>query len=253
MSWHRHFLNVRGLSSAIGLELTIQRQTVLKGFIEKNTGRKAFLEHEVKGLFKDMGFSVPNGVFIPKDTHLSAFSLQLSALSYPVVAKVSSSKITSKSDVKGIRLGIKNEDELKNAVSELMRIEHAEGVLIEEMAPQGLEVIIGGVIDNQFGPIVMFGLGGVFVELFKDVSFGLAPLKKEDALWLIKQIKGYRLLEGYRGNPPVDFDALINIIVSVSEMMATNLIKEIDLNPVALYSPSYKESAIILDAKMEII
>jgi acyl-CoA synthetase (NDP forming) len=226
---------------------------MLKEFIEKNRDRKAFLEHEVKGLFETMGFSVPNGMFIPKDTHLSAFSLQLSALSYPLVAKVSSSKVISKSDVKGIRLGIKNEDELKNAVSDLMQIEHAEGVLVEEMAPQGLEVIVGGVIDEQFGPIVMFGLGGVFVELFKDISFGLAPLKKEDALWLIRQIKGYRLLEGYRKNPPVDFDALINIIVSVSEMMATNLIKEIDLNPVALYSPSYKERAMILDAKMEVI
>jgi acetyl-CoA synthetase (ADP-forming) len=222
---------------------------MLKEFIEKNRDRKTFLEHEVKGLFKTMGFSVPDGIFIPKDTQLSAFSIQLSALSYPLVAKVSSSKIISKSDVKGIRLDIKNEDELKNAVSELMRIEHAEGVLIEEMAPHGLEVIIGGVIDGQFGPIVMFGLGGVFVELFKDVSFGLAPLKKDDALWLIRQIKGYRLLEGYRGNPPVDFDALINIIVSVSEMMATDLIKEIDLNPVALYP----QGAMILDAKMEII
>ena len=222
---------------------------MLKEFIEKNTGRKAFLEHEVKWLLKSMGFSVPNGIFLPKGTTLSAFSLQLSALSYPLVAKVSSSRITSKSDVKGIRLGIKNEDELKNAVSELMQIEHAEGVLIEEMAPQGLEVIVGGVIDEQFGPIVMFGLGGVFVELFKDVSFGLAPLKNDDAIWLIRQIKGYRLLEGYRGNPPVDFDALINIIVSVSEMMATNLVKEIDLNPIALYS----KGAMILDAKMSII
>ncbi len=222
---------------------------MLKEFIEKNRGRKVFLEHEVKGLFKTMGFSVPDGIFIPKDTHLSAFSLQLSALSYPLAAKVSSTKITSKSDVKGIRRGIKNEDELNNAVSELMQIEHAEGVLVEEMAPLGLEVIIGGIIDGQFGPIVMFGLGGVFVELFKDVAFGLAPLSKDDALWLIRQIKGYRLLEGYRGNPPVDFDVLINIIVSVSEMIATNLIKEIDLNPVALYP----KGAMILDIKMLMI
>jgi acetyl-CoA synthetase (ADP-forming) len=222
---------------------------MLKEFIEKNRDRKTFLEHEVKGLFKTMGFSVPDGIFIPEDTQLSAVSLQLSALSYPLVAKVSSSKIASKSDVKGIRLGIKNEDELNNAVSELMQIEHAEGVLIEEMAPQGLEVIVGGVIDGQFGPIVMFGLGGVFVELFKDVAFGLAPLKKDDAIWLVKQIKGYRLLEGYRGNPPVDVDALANIIIAVSEIMATNLVKEIDLNPVALYP----KGAMILDAKMSII
>lgn len=240
------YLNVLKVKTGMILDIT-------RNFIEKNRDRKAFLEHEVKGLFKAMGFSVPDGIFIRKGTNLSAFSLQLLALSYPLVAKVSSLKIASKSDVKGIRLGIKNEDELKNAVSELMQIEHAEGVLVEEMALQGLEAIVGGVIDRQFGPIVMFGLGGVFVELFKDVAFGLAPLKRDDALWLIRQIKGYRLLEGYRGNPPVDFDALINIIISVSEMMATNLIKEIDLNPVAIYPLSYKERAIILDAKMEVI
>lgn len=222
---------------------------ITRNFIEKNRDRKTFLEHEVKWLFKTMGFSVPDGIFIPKETQLSAFNLRLSALSYPLIAKVSSSKIASKSDVRGIRPGIKNEEELNDAVLQLMQIEHAEGVLIEEMAVQGLEVIVGGVMDGQFGPIVMFGLGGAFVELFRDVSFGLAPLKKDDALWLIRQIKGCRLLDGYRGNPPVDFDALINIIVSVSEMMATDLIKEIDLNPIALYP----QRAIILDAKMEII
>lgn len=222
---------------------------ITKGFIERGEGRSAFVEHEVKGLLKDMGLPVPKGMLIAKDPLFSAISLQPLSLSYPLAAKVSSTKITSKSDVKGIRLGIKNEDELNNAVSELMEIEYAEGVLIEEMASQGLEVIVGGVIDGQFGPIVMFGLGGVFVELFKDVAFGLAPLKKDDASRLIKQIKGYRLLEGYRGKPPLDVDALINIIVIVSEMMATNLIKEIDLNPIALYS----KGSVILDAKMEII
>ncbi|GAB4413803.1 MAG: acetate--CoA ligase family protein [Thermodesulfovibrionales bacterium] len=216
---------------------------ILKDFIEKNRGRKAFLEHEVKGLLREIGFSVPNGVFIAKGIPPST---QLSALSYPLVAKVSSSRIISKSDVRGIRLGIRDEVELKRVIEDLMEIEHAEGVLVEEMAPDGLEVIVGGVIDEQFGPIVMFGLGGVSVELFKDVAFGLAPLKEDDALWLIKQIKGYRLLRGYRGRQPVDLDKLTDIIVSVSEIMATGLIKEIDLNPIALYP----ENAMLLDAKM---
>lgn len=222
---------------------------MLKEFIERNRDKKVFLEHEIKALFKEMGFLVPNGIFIPNGAYVSDFSLQVSALSYPLIAKVSSSKITSKSEVKGIRSNIKNYDELNIAVLELMQIEHSEGVLVEELAQQGIEVIVGGVIDEQFGHVVMFGLGGVFVELFKDIAFGLVPLKREDALWLIKQIKGYRLLEGYRGNPPVDIDALINIIISVSEIMATNLIKEIDLNPVTLYP----EGSMILDAKMEII
>jgi acyl-CoA synthetase (NDP forming) len=110
-------------------------------------------------------------------------------------------------------------------------------------------VIIGGTVDNQFGPVVMFGLGGIFVELFRDIAFGLAPLTTEDAQWLIRQIKGYRLLEGYRGKPSVDKDHLVRMLISVSEAMASGLVSEIDLNPVALYP----DGAIILDAKMQAV
>lgn len=166
-----------------------------------------------------------------------------------MVAKVSSQKITSKSDVRGVRLGIKNYDELTKAVSELLEIEHAEGVLVEETAREGIEVIIGGVTDKQFGPVIMFGLGGVFVEVFKDIAFALAPLKEKDALWLIQQVKGYRLLEGFRGKPAVDKDALIKTILTVSEIMTSGGIEEIDLNPVALYP----HGAMVLDAKMKVI
>jgi len=221
---------------------------MIRAFFEKNKGKRTFPEHEVKGLLKNIGLSVPRGVFIPKETPLSALGSQLSALSYPMAAKVSSSKITSKTDAKGIRLGIKNEDELKNAVNELSGIENAEGVLVEEMAPEGLEVIVGGIIDKQFGPVVMFGLGGVFVELYKDVAFALAPMKENDALWLIQQIKGYKLIEGYRGKPAVDKDALMKVILAVSEIMAAGNVEEIDLNPIALYP----QGAIILDAKMSV-
>jgi acetyl-CoA synthetase (ADP-forming) len=94
----------------------------------------------------------------------------------------------------------------------------------------------------------MFGLGGVFVELFRDVAFGLAPLARQDAEWLIHQVRAYRLLEGYRGSPPADTEALINTLITVSDLMVTGFIQEIDLNPVALY----RKGAIILDAKMAI-
>ncbi|MEW6109936.1 MAG: acetate--CoA ligase family protein [Nitrospirota bacterium] len=218
---------------------------MIKEFIEKNKGRTAYLEHEVKGLLKEAGLPVPLGRFIKSKEEISS----LPDIKYPLVAKVSSTKITSKSDVQGVRTGLKNWDELYNAVSELLGITHAEGVLVEEMAPDGLEVIVGGVTDRQFGPVVMFGIGGIFVELFKDVAFGLAPISVEDAFRLIKQIRGYPLLEGYRGKPAADINALLKIIVVVSELMGSGLIKELDLNPVALYP----EGAIILDAKMTII
>lgn len=218
----------------------------IKDFIEKNKGKLVFLEHEVKGLLKEMGFSVPKGLFVNEEM-IDRIS-EIADISYPLVAKVCSSRIVSKSEVNGIRMALRNEDELRKAVSELLQIADAEGVLIEEMAPPGLEVIIGGAIDEQFGPIVMFGLGGIFVELFKDVAFALAPMKTEDARWLIKQVKGYRLLEGYRGKPPADMHTLLKMIVTVSEIIAAGMIKEIDLNPVSLY----REGAMVLDAKMSV-
>lgn len=208
--------------------------------------KRVFLEHEAKLLFKERGFSVPKGIFIPKEKSLSHYELNLS---YPLVAKVSSSKIRSKTDTKGIVLNIRSNEELERAFHNLIEIKDAEGVLIEEMAPPGIEVIVGGVIDEQFGPIVMFGLGGIFVELFKDVSFALAPLNRDDSLWLIRQIKGYTILKGYRGQPPVNIDKLLDIIIFVSELIGTESVKEINLNPVALYP----EDAVILDAKIETI
>jgi acyl-CoA synthetase (NDP forming) len=222
-------------------------ETLLKtagDFIEKNRGKTVFLEHEVKGLLKDIGLPVPSGIFFKRGQDISS----LPKLSYPVVAKVSSEKIPSKSDVRGIRININNEEELKRAYEELTQIEYAEGVLIEAMAPQGIEVIVGGIVDAQFGPLVMFGLGGIFVELFKDVTFGLAPITREDVSRMIRQVKGYRLLEGYRGRPPVDINALLHIITAVSELMAAAPIEEIDLNPIALYP----HGAMILDAKLSL-
>jgi acyl-CoA synthetase (NDP forming) len=213
-------------------------------FIEQNRGRKVFLEHEVKGILREMGLPVPEGIYLAggdaPETEVR--------LGYPLVAKVSSRKIVSKSDVHGVRPGIPDEKTLREVVKELMRIDGAEGVLVEEMAPQGVEVIVGGVTDAQFGPVMMFGLGGIFVELFKDVSFGLAPLLRDEALRLVKEVKGYSLLAGYRGRPRVDLEELARILIAVSRLMATGLVAEIDLNPIALYP----EGAVVLDAKMSL-
>ena len=219
--------------------------------IAKNAGRTTFLEHEVKGLLKETGLPVPRGVFVGRDlisAGAGAVVPLLRVLSYPLIAKVSSETVISKSDVGGVVPSISDEDGVVRALTGLSGVEGASGVLVEEMAPQGAEVIVGGIVDRQFGPVVMFGLGGIFVELFKDVSFGLAPLTEKGAMGLIREVKGYRLLSGYRGRPAADIDALLHIIVIVSELMATGLIEEIDLNPVTVYS----EGAMVLDAKMSI-
>ncbi|MBI4824127.1 MAG: acetate--CoA ligase family protein [Nitrospirae bacterium] len=210
----------------------------VREFLERHEG-SVLLEHELKGLLKDIGLPVPKGIFIGKNGHIPKLSL-----SYPLVAKVTSSSIISKTEVKGIRLDIKDKEGLNQAVRELLEIKDAEGVLVEEMAKEGLEVIVGGTLDEQFGPVVMFGLGGVFVETFRDISFALSPLNRQDAYELIRQTKGCKLLEGRRGIS-YDIDALIKIIIAVGKIISSGFIEEIDLNPIRIY----KEGAIILDAK----
>jgi succinyl-CoA synthetase beta subunit len=204
--------------------------------------RPGFLEHEAKALLAEMGLSVPRSLYLPAGRPLP----RRVALGYPLVAKAVSEKMASKTEAGGIGLGIADGAELEEAVSSLMAMKAARGVLIEEAAPGGTEVIVGGVYDPQFGPAVMFGMGGVLVELYKDVAFALAPLGLEDALWLTRQVRGNRLIDGYRGGRPLDREALIRVVVAVSRIMETGEVQEINLNPVALYH----KGAIVLDAKI---
>ncbi len=206
--------------------------------------RLAIPEHEAKGFLGEIGLPVPRGVFIPQDEAVTGIVPE--GLQFPVVAKVSSSKIVSKSEMKGVRMGITDGEGLRRVVAEISRIKDAEGVLVEEQAPAGVEVIVGGIRDAQFGPVVMFGLGGVFVELFRDVAFALAPLSRDKAQWLVAQVRGYRLLKGFRGRPPIDLEALLGVVVAVSRLIAAGPLEEVDLNPVALYP----EGCMVLDAKM---
>jgi acetate---CoA ligase (ADP-forming) subunit beta len=220
----------------------MDRKESLRHFLESYPGSRVVPEHAVKGFLREAGLPAPNGFYIPVGASLPDYS----RLSCPLVAKVFSSRIRSKSDVGGIRLGLGNSAAVAAAVGDLMGIENAEGVILEEQAQPGTEVIVGGIIDPQFGPVVMFGLGGVFVELYRDVAFAPAPMTRDDAFRLMERVKGFRLLTGYRGAPPRDREALADILVIVSELMATGFLEEIDLNPVALYP----RGAMILDAKM---
>ena len=205
-------------------------------------GRGSCLEHEIKGMLRELGLSVPRGRFLPRGQPLP----ETTGLDFPLVAKVAVPGLAGKSDVGGVRTDLRNHRDLARATGELSAIPGAVGVLVEEMVPAGVEVIVGGSRDPQFGPIVMFGLGGVLVELYRDVAFGLAPLTEEEALRLARQPKGARLLTGFRGRQPIDLPALTRVMVTVSELIATGLVEEIDLNPVML-SPA---GAMVLDAKL---
>ncbi len=205
------------------------------------------MEHEVKRLITGLGLSAPRGFFIPKaGVSKEAVFSKAGRIGFPVVVKAASPAIRSKTEIGGVRLGLLTRQGIFDAARELIKIKGVEGVLVERMVEGGTEAIVGGLMDPQFGPVVMFGLGGIFTEVFRDVSFALAPANRKEALKLVARIKGQSLLLGGRGRPPVDLDALAEAIIAVSRLVATGLIKEIDLNPVSLFP----RGAFVLDAKI---
>ena len=178
-------------------------------------------------------------------------------IGYPVVLKIVSPDIIHKSDAGGVIVNLKNPAEVTNAYKKIMenvKKYNAKakivGVLVQEMAPQSTEVIVGAIKDPQFGQTVMFGLGGIFVEILKDVNFRIAPLTTEDAKEMITELKAYPLLKGYRNTPPADIDALVSILCNTSRLVMDNPeIKELDLNPVMAYQKGAKtvDARIILE------
>lgn len=161
-------------------------------------------------------------------------------LKYPVVMKVASPDIIHKSDIGGVRVGLTSEIEVRQAYNDILenaegfdRSADVRGVLVQRYVPDAQEVIVGITQDSTFGPTVMFGLGGVWVEILEDISFRLAPVSKEDAEEMIQEIGGYPVLSGARGETRLDIDALVEIIVKTSQLpMEYDSISEIDLNPI---------------------
>jgi len=166
-----------------------------------------------------------------------------SEIGFPVVLKIVSPQILHKSDVGGVILDIESEAALKEAYPKLIAKVHEKrsktevlGVLIEKMMPPSTEVIVGGIRDSQFGPSIMFGMGGIFTEVYKDVAFRVAPLDKIDALNLIHELRGSRILEGIRGQPPADMNVLVDVLMDVSSLMLQHkAVSQLDLNPVLAY------------------
>jgi len=156
-------------------------------------------------------------------------------LGFPVVLKVHAQKIFHKSEIGGVKTNIKDKEELGKAWEEISKNvegKNIEGILVQEML-KGNEVAIGMKRDSQFGPVLMFGLGGIFIEIIKDVSFRIAPIDKKEAMEMIKETKGFKILEGARGRKKADLDKIAEIIVGLSNLsMKEENIKSIDFNPV---------------------
>ena len=175
-------------------------------------------------------------------------------LGFPVVLKVLSPDIIHKSDSGGVKVGLKSATQVGSAYIEIMNsVKQKEpgaqiwGVTVQKMARPGIEVIMGMSKDPQFGPVLMFGLGGVFVEVLKDVSFRIVPLVRRDAGEMITEIKGFPILKGYRGQEPANIPLLEKTLLKLSEFVDANPeIKELDMNPIF----AYKDDAVAVDARI---
>jgi acyl-CoA synthetase (NDP forming) len=171
-----------------------------------------------------------------------------------VALKIASPDVTHKSDSGGVKLSLSNVSEVRKAYDEILKKVKKQypgavihGISVQKMLRPGTEVIVGTSKDPQFGPVIMFGLGGIFVELLKDVSFRVIPVERKDAQEMIKEIKGYPLLQGYRGKEPADISSLVNIILKLSGFIEENpQIKELELNPIF----AYRNRAVAIDARI---
>jgi Acyl-CoA synthetase (NDP forming) len=216
--------------------------------------RKYLLEPEAKIVCMEYGIPVTRFKVALTQDEASGFADQIG---YPVVLKIVSPDILHKWDLGGVILNLKNTNDVKNAYDKIL--ENAKrhkpdakivGVLVQEMAPSSTEVIVGSIKDPQFGPALMFGLGGVFVEVLKDVTFRIAPITETDAREMMTEVKGYPILKGYRGQPPADIDAIVEILMNTSRLVIDHMeIKELDLNPIMVYENGAKtvDARIILE------
>jgi acetate---CoA ligase (ADP-forming) len=179
-----------------------------------------------------------------------------SELGFPVAVKLASRQIVHKTDVGGVRLNLQNETAVRQAFMEIQdrlvqegKLDAMDGVLVQPMFSGGVELMIGVSQDPSFGPLIGFGLGGIHVEILKDVCFRITPITDRDAKEMVRSIKGYRLLEGYRGHPPADIEAIENLLLRVSRLVEeVPEIAELDLNPVIALPPG--RGCLIVDARI---
>lgn len=214
----------------------------------RSEGRDFLMEDEAKEILAARGIPVAP---CPVARNEEEAVILAEKMGYPVVLKIRSPKIIHKSDCGGVRLDLGDEASVRAAYREMVEktapLDPEAAVTVQPMAKKGVEVLIGVTTDRQFGPVVAFGLGGVFTEVVKDVSFRMVPVDPEEAGEMIRQIKGSRLLQGYRGAPAVDIGVLEKIISEVSRLaVAFDEIAEMDLNPVA----AYPDGALVLDARV---
>ncbi|OPY67831.1 MAG: succinyl-CoA synthetase subunit alpha [Syntrophorhabdaceae bacterium PtaU1.Bin034] len=201
--------------------------------------REFLMEHESKRFLESVGIKTTGCMVASSEDEAVEMS---NSLGYPVVLKIVSPDVVHKTDAGGVKLNLGNERDVREAYRDILsrfKNEKVIGVSVQRMAPAGVEAIVGVTRDENFGPVLMFGLGGIFAEVLKDVTFRVLPITEDAATEMIAEIKGYSLLKGYRGQS-VDIQALKDLLLKVSDLAIQHPeIRELDLNPVVLYPSDY--------------
>ena len=213
--------------------------------------KRPLLETEAKELLKEYGIPVPDFKLIKSEDEIAGLAKEIF---FPIVMKIVSPDIIHKTDAGGVKVGIKDEEDAIAAYQEIIfqakkynKKARISGVIAYTMVPQGTEIIIGMMKDPHFGPVAMFGLGGIFVEVLKDLSFRILPIEERDAGEMITGIKGYEILKGARGEAPKDIKAIKILLMKISQLSIENpQIKEIDLNPVFVFDKGLQ----VVDVRM---
>jgi 3-hydroxypropionyl-CoA synthetase (ADP-forming) len=211
---------------------------------------KVITEELAKQVLSEYGIKVPKYSLVKSAEEAE---IESGKVGFPLVAKIVSPEILHKTDVRGVKVGLKNQTDVKDTFSDmygrLSKQYNVKGVLLEKMAPAGgIELIVGLQNDPQFGPVIMAGIGGIYTEVFKDVSFRVLPITREDAIGMIDDLKGNKILKGFRGMPPVNLNMLTEALVNIGKFgteMAPYY-ESIDFNPIIFYENEY----VVVDAKI---
>ncbi|MFL6478779.1 MAG: acetate--CoA ligase family protein [Nitrososphaera sp.] len=211
---------------------------------------KVITEELAKQVLSEYGVKVPKYALV---NNAEEAQMQAEKIGYPLVAKIVSPEILHKTDVQGVKVGLQNSSEVKDAFNDiygrLSKQYKVKGLLLEKMASGGgVEIIVGLQNDPQFGPVIMAGIGGIYTEVFRDVSFRVLPITKEDAINMIEDLKGNRILKGFRGAPPVDVNMLADALVNIGKFGTdmASYYESIDFNPIIFYENEY----VVVDAKI---
>ena len=212
-------------------------------------GSKVITEEDAKSILSVYGIRVPEYSIVTTDSEAISKAKEIG---FPLVAKIVSDQILHKTDVQGVKVGLQNENEVKETFldmyNRLSKDYQVKGVLLEKMVPKGIELIVGLQNDPQFGPVIMLGLGGIYTELFKDVSFRVLPITKEDALEMMNDLRAKEILKGFRGAQAINLEMLSDAIIKIGNLgfdMA-KYIDSVDFNPIIVYPNDYY----VVDAKI---